>query len=395
MIDVNFKLLFTLQILHKYYFADQVCNDFSITSAAATNTVASRHRLITRQYNNQLYVGTQFINTQPPPPPNQDSPLVPIEQGLQMTFYMWLNNPLFFNYTNLPSSYDTTKIYYFTNRNNNNIPGLNFLSSPKVDLKYNSANTYLPGDIAADTTTGIIYRAIAPSDSGHIHGLGDTTFWAQVDNNAYASSADILQWRYSISTYNFQSAQTSAVITVKGYNAASNDYTLSVLSNTVIFNNPVLSFPLNLTSLTPGKYQLIINADPPQWIYINDELNTSRPFAVIDIFNEASPASTNLVDNSGYILSPAYTIYFLNRATKWKYIISSGNNYNVTDGAHVYTFNTAASIATSATPIPLSDNPLDINVNINAHAIPVPSADPQRLATAGDSYVYSEIYLNY
>ena len=113
MIDVNFKLLFTLQILHKYYLTDQVCNDFSITSATATNTVASGHRLVVRQYNNQLYVGTQFVNTQPPPPPNQDLPLVPIEQGLQMTFYMWLNNPLFFNYTNLPSSYDTSKIYYF------------------------------------------------------------------------------------------------------------------------------------------------------------------------------------------------------------------------------------------------------------------------------------------
>lgn len=395
MIDVNFKLLFTLKILHKYYFTDKVCNDFSITSAGATNTVASGHRLVVRQYNNQLYVGTQFVNTQPPPPPNQDLPLVPIEQGLQMTFYMWLNNPLFFNYTNLPSSYDTSKIYYFTNRNNNNIPGMNFLSAPKVNLKYNSANTYLPGDIAADTTTGIIYRAIAPSNSGNIHGLGDTAFWVQVDNNAYASSADILQWRFSISTYNFQSVQTSAAITVKGYNAATNDYTLSALSTIVTFNNPVLSFPLNLTSLTPGKYLLTINADPPQWIYINDELNTSRPFGVIDIFNESSPTSTNLVDINGYILSPAYTIYFMNRATKWKYIISSGNSYKITDGAHVYTFTTVASTATSATPIPLSNQPLDMNVNINNIPIAVPSADPQRLATVGDSYVYSEIYLNY
>ena len=394
MIDVNFKLLFTLQILHKYYFADQVCNDFSITSAAATNTVASGHRLVVRQYNNQLYVGTQFVNTQPPPPPNQDTPLVPIEQGLQMTFYMWLNNPVFFNYTNLPSSYDTSKIYYFTNRNNNNIPGMNFLSAPKASLLYNSSNAYLPGDIAANGA-GMIFRAIAPNNSGSPHGLGDAAFWVQVDNNAYASSADVLQWRLSTSTYNFQSTQSSAAITVKGYNSATNDYTLSVLSNTITFNSPASSFPLDLTSLRPGKYLLTINADPPQWIYINDELNTSRPFAVIDIFNEPSPASCNLVDTNGYILSPAYTIYFMNRATKWKYIINSGNSYSITDGANVYHFTGAASTVTSLTPIPLSNQPLDMNVNINSHAIAVPSADPQRLATAGDSYVYSEIYLNY
>ncbi|WP_183576352.1 hypothetical protein HDF18_21065 [Mucilaginibacter sp. X5P1] len=394
MIDVNFKLLFTLQILHKYYFADQVCNDFSITSSSPTNTVASGHRLVIRQYNNQLYVGTQFINIQPPPPPNQDAPLVPIEQGMQMTFYMWLNNPLFFNYTNLPSSYDTSKIYYFTNRNNNNIPGMNFLSAPKGSLLYNSANTYLPGDIAANSA-GMVFSAIAPSDQANQHGLSDTAFWVQVDNNSYASAADVLQWRFSVSTYSFQAAQPGAAIAVSGYNAATNDYTLSVLASTITFSSPALSFPLDLTSLKPGKYLLTVNADPPQWIYINDELNTSRPFAVIDIFNEASPASCNLVDTNGYILSPAYAIYFMNRATKWKYIINSGNSYSITDGANVYQFTAAASTVTSLTPIPLSDQPLDMKVNINSHAICVASADPQRLASAGDSYLYSEIYLNY
>jgi hypothetical protein len=393
MIDINFKYLFSIEILHKY-FADLLCNDFSITSSAQTNSVASGHRLVVRQYKNQLYVGTQFINSQPPPPPNQNKPFVDVEQGMQMTFYMWLSNPLFFNYTNLPSSYDPGTIYYFTNRNSTQIPGKNFLSAPKAKLSYNNAATYLPGDIAANSA-GMIFRAIGPSSQADPHGLAEAAFWVQVDNSAYASNADVLKWMPSASTYTFSSPQTSATIAVLGYdNVTSHNYTLSVLSATINFSSAVPSFQLDLTSLSPGKYSLTVNG-VQQWIYINDELSIARPFAVIDIFNEALPASANLVDTSGFILSPLYSIFFMNRATKWKYIITSGNSYSISEASSAYTFTSPASTVTSVTPIPLTNQPLDMNVTINGHLKPIASADPQRLASVGDSYYYSEIYLNY
>ena len=393
MIDINFQYLFSIEIIHKY-FADLACNDFSITSSAQTNNVASGHRLVVRQYKNQLFVGTQFINSQPPPPPNQEKPFIAIEQGMQMTFYMWLNNALFFNYTNLPSSYDPGTIYYFTNRNNTQIPGKNFLSAPKAELKYNPATTYLPGDIAANSA-GMIYRAIAPSSQAHQHGLTETAFWVQVDNNAYASNADVLKWMPSASTYNFSSPQTSATVAVLGYDSVtSHDYTLSVLSATINFSSAVPSFRLDLTSLSPGKYSLTVNG-VQQWIYINDELSLARPFAVIDIVNEAAPASANLVDTSGFILAPLYSIFFMNRATKWKYIITSGNSYSISEASHTYTFNNPGSTIISATPIPLTNQPLDMNITISGNPKPIASADPQRLASAGDSFLYSEIYLNY
>jgi hypothetical protein len=107
------------------------------------------------------------------------------------------------------------------------------------------------------------------------------------------------------------------------------------------------------------------------------------------------PVSANLVDTSGFILSPLYSIFFMNRATKWKYIITSGNSYSISEGSSAYTFTSPASTVTSVTPIPLTNQPLDMNVTINGHLKPIASADPQRLASVGDSYYYSEIYLNY
>jgi hypothetical protein len=385
MIDINFDNLFTVELLHKY-FADQLCPVFSITPSRSTLSLINGHKIIVKQYHHKLYAGVQSA---------AGKPFLPVEDGLHMMFYLWLNDPLFFNYTNLPAAYDAGKICYFTNRNNTAANGKNLLSA--AIPVYNNAVSYVPGDLAVNGA-GLVHRAIRSNNNADQHALTDPAFWTAIDHNAYAAGNDALQYLPSVSTYSFTADQSAAVISVLGYNSATNDYTLPVLSETITFLNPVPSFKLELSSLGTGKYSLTVNG-VQQWIYINDELSNNRPFGVIDIYNAASPASCNLVDGSGTLLKPPYSIYFLNRATVWKYVLPPGKTGTISDNAGAYSFTSLANDITSTAPIPLSDGLLNFKLTVNGIPFtPIPCADVQRLAslTLGlETYACSEIFINY
>ncbi len=386
MIDINFGGLFTIELLHKYY-ANQLCPDFSITTSSKTQQAIAGQRAVVKQYHNKLYAGVQSVGA---------SPFIPVDNGLQMTFYLWLNNPVFVNYTNLAASYSPGDVFYFTNRNNNSANGKDFLSAPLS--AYDNTVSYAPGDVAADNA-GNVYTAIRSNSQADQHALADTGYWAAVDNNQYTSGADLLQYFSSVSTYSFTALQAAVNVSVLGYSSLTGAYNSPVFNSSVSFTNPVPSFTLDLSSLPPGKYSLTVNG-VQQWIYINDELLSNRPFAVIDIFNAATPASCNLVDGAGKLLSPPYSIYFLNRSTLWKYILPVSETGAITDNGGVYTFATAANNITSTAPIPLHDQlpSFKLTPPTGSPISPLPGADPQRLASltqAGDTYPCSEIFLNY
>lgn len=182
MIDINFGNLFTVELLHSYY-KDQLCPDFNISASNQTVKTLGGHQIIARQYYNQLIAGANCDTKV-----NPLKPFIAIEEGTQFTFFMQLNNPVFFNYTNL-SSTAPGKIYYFTNRNNNISNGKTFLTS-KITA-YNAANTYAPGDLALNGG-GTSYRAISSSKPGNSFDLSNTDHWVAIDNNQYLSDNDVL-----------------------------------------------------------------------------------------------------------------------------------------------------------------------------------------------------------
>lgn len=385
MIDIKFDILFKIELLHKY-FSNGLCKDFMIRPSVETRDVINGQGMIVKQYGNQLYAGIQS---------DGDKPFKPIEDGLQMTFFLQLNNPLFFNYTNLPFTFSSGKVYYFTNRNDNSANGKNFLSS-KIS-PYNNSNTYKPGDIVTNNS-GTIFSAIRTNNPTHQFDLTHTDYWMQIDNNQFMSEIDALQLVPSVSTYPFDSLKSSAKISVLGYDRTATDYSKSILSKTLNFPKPTSSFTLDLSMLDPGKYSLTVNGRQ-QWIYINDELNANQAFGVIDIYNEDAPSSCNLIDDSDKLLSPLYSIHFLNRATIWKYVLASGATGDIEDSEDLYQFSNPGNPITSLSPIPLSDKALKLKLTLNNldHS-PIACANPQRLTTllqSGDTYSCSEIYLNF
>lgn len=394
MSTTNYRLLFKLELLHKF-FKDQLCPDFIISPSDTTKDKLQGHKIVAKQYKNELYAGVELDNTGKPMPTLGD--------GAQLTFFLHLNNPLFLNYTNLPFTSPLQKVYYFTNRNNNISNGKSFLSN--IYPAFDAAKEYKPGDLTINAT-GTVFEASRTS-TNEAPPATDTPsdFWIQVDpsssQNHYMSEEDALKWLPAISTYYFTSEQFAADIKVFGYKSGTDDYSELIFSNLVGFAKPVMGFSLNLSHLLPGKYKLIVNGSE-QLIYINDELARKSVFAIVDIFNESTlPANYKIMNGDSLINpSPAFSIYFLNRSTIWKYVLPNGVSGVITDSAGSYDFPAVPlTDVHSISPIPLFNKPFDFKLKVGADpSVLVASASPERLTryvNAGDTYYCSEIFLNY
>jgi hypothetical protein len=392
MTHINYEYFFQLEVLHRY-FTDAICDDFIITPSAQTQSVLKGNKMLAKQYGNKLFVGLQVDDA--------GKAFMTPSTDLQLVFFLRLNNPLFFNYTNLPFSYPAGKVYYFSNRNTNTANSKNFISQAAA---YNNATNYHPGDIVADNT-GTVYenikgcKGVTPTPAHKVN-------WMVIDKNQYVSEADALQWMPSVSTFTFTSPQNSAVINVNGYDLNTKNFTKNVLSKTIPFAQSTTNFTLNLSSLPTGKYQLTVNG-VSQLIYINDELTFQPAFAIVEIYNDNSLAAAYKLLNGTTLKSPLYTIDFLNRATIWKYILHSTSKGVITDTSGFGFPTTDASTIISQTPIPLTETPLHVSLKVSVvdsvSVTPFTVSDvacpsPQRLTNfinGPDKYACSEIFLNY
>lgn len=386
MVETRVGVLFKLEVLHRFY-ANAACPDFRVLPSAQTTAVIAGQQIVVKQYRHLLYAGVSFDKDGKPfplPPP-----------AMQLCFFLQLKNPLFFHYTNLPSSLPASGIYYFTNRNNNAVNGKQFLSA--ATQPFEGTKTYQVGDLALHAS-GTVYQAIRLKEAANPVAFPDPGYWAAVDNNRYASEADALQWLPSVSTYRFASPQSSANIQVEGYNAASGNYSAVVLAKTISFSQALSSFQLDLSVLPVGKYLLTVNGEK-KWIYLNDELSRTKAFAVVEIFNEAGlSASNRLLDASGQLLSPLFSLLFLNRSTVWKYVLRSGRSGTITDTAGAFQFSGPDSTILSLAPIPLQDSAKNFTLHIGPEAFTrIACASPEKMSVIerdGNQYPCSEIFLN-
>lgn len=398
MIDIDFSLLFQVQLLHRYY-ADGRCPDFTIVPSAKASAILAGCKFVVRQHGNQLIAATQSPAGSPLTPPfNRPGPNNPL------TFFLQCNTVTFFNITDLPGAAGG-KLMYFTNRNNNAANGSLFLSAPMS--AYDSATTYSAGDLVL--SGGTVYEAIHSSNSGSPFPVTDTAHWVATDQDRYVTAPDLLTWLPAISQYVLPGPQASVTYQVNGYNPALGDYSTVTLGPTAVnFPNPVSSFSLDLSALAPGKYILVVDGAQTA-VYLNSELTgTSTYCAVIELFDESTlPAGYALFDATGTtLLSPNYTIDFMNRATIWQYTLVTQQAAAITDTAGVYQFTCTVSpppvvvTITSNTPIPLVESSYQFSISqpgsVSISNIACAgTARLQQISQAGDTYYCSPIYLNY
>lgn len=396
MIDISYDTLFSVELLHKYS-ADGICNDFTIVPSAATKQLLSNYRIIVKQYGNILNAWIQLDPDGLALVPSIKKPFIIPQEGLQLTFFLLLNNPLFFNYTGIQAANSNGNIYYFSNRNGNSSNNKNFLTSSLNHL----APTYSVEDLIVKG--GSVYQSLKDKNSDALNNMNS---WRQVmypdpnnpgsnipDPNRFMSAGDSLTWMPSVSQF---APDTATNIEIKDYKGNSL-YTKTIKP----------SYPLDLSDLKAGKYLLIIGANPQTSIYLNDELNNAQVFGVIDIFIESTLDINYLILNQdtahkNELISPPYSIYFINKATIWKYILTSTNNSaEITDSSHIYQFSQPATPTSPTTilsqfSIPLSETPLT-TLTLDGKSPPCATADrlSKNTEDVTDTHYYSEIFLNY
>lgn len=388
MINISYDTFFTVELLHKFY-ASRLCNDFLIVPTASTQKLLNRYNIITKQFSNTLVAYIQIDDT--------GKPFAIPDNGMQLSFLLQLKNSLFYNYTSLPAANNNDAIYYFTNRNNNISATGNFLTAALP--AYNAAHSYSYEDLVVDAA-GITFQSVNNSNNSAL----TTIDWRQLGTDRFLSLADLITWKPSLSQAVVNSAINPITVQVTGYNGSGN-YSQNVLTETI--NNPanLSSFQLDLLSLQNGKYFLSINGASALPVYLNNELNNIQFFGLIDIFVENTlNANYKILANDNSLLKPVYSIYFLNRATIWEYILKrTDNTINITDTSGMYQF-AQPGIPTSPTtilsqfPIPLNDLPVT-TLKLDGQNLIPPSADVSRLSkNANDTNVkpvyYSEIFLN-
>jgi hypothetical protein len=274
------------------------------------------------------------------------------DEDTQFVFFLKCNNPIFYNFTNCPAGGLQGNLLYFTNKNDNPVNGKLILSAGITP--YNAATAYNAGDLAL--AAGIVYEAIKTNTGTP---LTDLTAWMPVDSDSYVSANDVKQ----------------------------------------IHQDPLqqAADPNDLVNFIPtADYAELLNA--------------TDVCGVINIVNDSTLSNGYKLLAAGKIMSPLYSIYFLNRATKWKYILvpnSTGTIKQISPVSANPAFPTTTVLTNSFTSVfPLRINEMQPATNAFTFQLTtsggqtingLPLAGPETIAlpeNTGEPF-YSDIYLNY
>jgi hypothetical protein len=114
-------------------------------------------------------------------------PKVIPDDGQIFRFYVKFTDLLFFERTHL-TDYDFDADVLLISNQVNHVVGTNILLTKTID-NYNSSNEYRMGYLARGG--GNYYRAIQSSNSGDVHGVGETAYWRAIPDGMYLSQADL------------------------------------------------------------------------------------------------------------------------------------------------------------------------------------------------------------
>jgi len=321
-------------------------------------------------------------------------PLVPIAGDLRLRFVVSLNDTQFSNYTNLPTR--SGGLYHFSTRSGNTAPG-NFLSRRVPD--YDGDKAYEAGEL---------YLHSSAPDEGLFRAIRDTgpaaspigADWARIPPDTYDSSityttgaivlSDDRIYRSLVdgpSTDLTDTTQWELLGELPHQHVTGDDYLpLHAVQLTVdvgtagIAQAFVAVYPLGdseavwqrqfiadsgnleevvlpLQHLRPGAYHLEV-ADSSQTVlpdldydfYFDDKAISQNWFAVIEI--GVGSGSFALLDGSGNVANPGYTLNFLNRATRWRYIFPESQTIGT--GAQVVQEDSVGQVLVTSAPLPLT-----------------------------------------
>jgi hypothetical protein len=351
----QYRPLFSIQVLIDYYLTEEATlyqdtpdnpmafvlqeqanrynleRDLLVVPTDETKKLLKDKRFLFKRNNRGFFISSQVSQL-------GDGSFVPfttLDEPLSLRFAAYLQNPYFYNFTNirLESELDAKDqfVYYFSNHATNVVNGATrYLSNPvpgfDASYAYEASELFID---ASDPLNPTMFEAIESNGPGAFNNAN----WGQIFNGVnplfqFVTNTDRIVLRPSIFKHNVESAGEEFV-----------QYLISDINGTLVktidhrtleTGTPLTECELDLSDLKSGYYQMAAQdalANPlPELsltFFMDDKIHQKRPFAIIECFHEpdGSLGEYRWLDqaNENRLLFPEYTIRWKNRSTWWRY----------------------------------------------------------------------------
>lgn len=424
----SYRILFSIQILHDYYTQIESFDDIEIIPTDKSKSILNGNRILYRFLKNKF---TALIEV------DGDKPFVNIDSDTNLRFILRLKNPSFTNISGVKLFDINNRVYYFSNRSDNDSGNTLYLSNripghdPGEDYEVGSLvqsgpdiyeaitdNTTLPppgsgwrkllqsrfpgydpnnhsdiykGNIVFDASGTKNFEALKFIPGGQSVSVNDPAYWKEIAALQYVTLEDLIDRKF---------------ISVMKYDIIDHK---EIFPGDVFFNVSDSKLYEALKYIERGNQVHVGNTNYWQespvtkFVISEDKINSSdNIFGVVDLFFDGSvPVSHRILDGTGNVRETEYVIRFKNRISTWKYISQKNTVTSLTDSTGVFNFIKSSNEFSSDTPVPLLSKPIQkfkLDANTGSGTISVENlkcASSNIKPNESTRSFLSEIYLNY
>lgn len=329
-------------VIEQQHLKYDVSSDLNIIPTIETTKALRDKRLIFKRNKTGFFVSSQVS----PLVGGFFTPFIELSDTFSLRFEVHLNNPYFYNHTNISLKRDSENndhsLYYFSNRANNlDSNNTRYLSKPIPDFDSNYA--YEASEVIIDRSNPlnpVMREAIEDNGPGAIDNSNWRDIFAGIDPLfQFATNADRIVAKPMVFKHKvLEVAQENLVFTIRDFEGN--------ISKIVSFNSPEIGTPLDeceldLRALKTGLYSLTVEDNLGAFFpelalefYLDDEIYKKRPLAIIECFHQpdGSLGEYRWLDqtNQNRLRFPEYVIRWKNRSTWWRYYFESPPNLTST-----------------------------------------------------------------
>jgi hypothetical protein len=290
MIQIKYKLLFELEILHSFY-RNGKCPDFNLTPTEACKAALNSFGL---RFLPTMFGGKVYAKVKP-----DETLQSPLAEGCKFSFSMLLNNRSFDNFSKINALKPRGSHYYFSNLTSN-------LSSDSVPLLVSNSTSKVVSDAdllpfvshsfsySHKSTTDFQDGLLQFPDSGEVFTQRLTNY-----NNHFNFSFDLEKSRGGRASFFVEGVEKASMYVLSRGEPRDLFGTIEIYYQSTL--PPEFQFQNNNLTISPKKYQIPFSHNSTRWRYIIDRrFNQSVSEVVVNKAN-GSPipftAATNAPPN--------------------------------------------------------------------------------------------------
>lgn len=351
----QYRPLFSVQILIDYYLTEEAAlyqdspdnpmamvlqersnsynleRDLLVVPTEETEKLLKDKRLLFKRNNRGFFISSQVSQLGD----NSFVPFSPMDELLHLRFVVYIQNPHFYNFTNIRLESELANkdsfIYYFSNRANNVINNeVLYLSDPVSD--FDASYAYEASEIFIDSTNPtdpIMLEAIENNGPGPFNNSN----WRQLFDGVnplpqFVTNSDRIVSRPSLFKVNVENVGEEVLnFLIRDENAT---VVKIINQRTSDAGTPLVQCEVDLRGIKSGYYDLEVQdatgSPLPELalsFFKDDRIHQNRSFALIECVHEpdGSLGEYRWLDhsNGNRLLFPEYTIRWKNRSTWWRY----------------------------------------------------------------------------